>query len=153
MFGWLLGRRERFKPQARKPCIPTATMTSFPSTVYLAVSKGDFHDIVDESHHQDALARIRGGRKEAADGIDVNIVLRLEPDDPHETEAVAVVIEGEKVGNLPPEDASVMRDFLRMEGASEAHCLGEVVGGSDGESGDGAYLSVKLDMVWPPERD
>lgn len=52
-----------------------------------------------------------------------------EPDDPCNGNAVAVLIEKQKVGHLSPGDALVMGEFLRLEKASEAHCLGEIIRG------------------------
>lgn len=152
MFGWLFGKKERPRPQARELSVPEATMPKPPPTVYLATSNGDLHDIVGALRYQNALARICGGRTDESAEVDVNVVLQLEAGDLCDARAVAVVIEKQKVGHLSRGDAAVMGEFLRLQGASEAHCLGEIIRGWSQQNRDEGFV-VKLDMAWPPVRD
>lgn len=153
MFGWLFARRERPRTQAGEQDMPGVTHSERPPAVYLATSKGDFRDIVDQSSFQEALARICGDRTDKSAEVDVNAVLRLERGNSPDAKAVAVVIERQKVGHLSSRDAVVMEQFLHMQEASEAHCLGEIVRGCEPHTGGEVYFNVKLDIKWPPLRD
>jgi hypothetical protein len=62
---------------------------------------GDFEtDVVGESHYQDALAEIAGPKTEAGVDLEVKAQLVPEPDNPTDPQAVAVYIQGRKVGHL-----------------------------------------------------
>jgi len=62
---------------------------------------GDFEtDVVGESHYQDALAEIAGPKTEAGVDLEVKAQLVPEPDNSTDPQAVAVYIQGRKVGHL-----------------------------------------------------
>lgn len=153
MFGWLFARKEPPRTQAEEQDRPGVTQSERPPAVYLATSNGDFRDIVYQSGFQEALARICGDRTDKFAEVDVNAVLRLERGSSPDAKAVAVVIERHKVGHLSFRDALVMEQFLHMQKASEAHCLGEIDRGCEPRAGGEVYFNVKLDIAWPPLRD
>jgi hypothetical protein len=62
---------------------------------------GDFEtDVVGGSHYQAALAEIAGPKTEAGVDLEVKAQLVPEPDNPTDPQAVAVYIQGRKVGHL-----------------------------------------------------
>jgi hypothetical protein len=78
-------------------------------------------EVVGEASYQDNLWRIVGGRHSPDGRVreDLYAVLAAEPDNPYDANAVAVWIQGLKVGYLSHEDA--LRDrpgLLALEGAS-----------------------------------
>ena len=78
-------------------------------------------EVVGESHYQDALAWICGGRSEAGADLDTRALLRADPENPHDENAVEVRINGELVGflsrDLPPTFLpGCLRERLRSSG-------------------------------------
>jgi hypothetical protein len=57
--------------------------------------------VVGESHYQDALTAIVGGKRPESVRIPTQATLLPEPDNPYDPNAVAVYIAGQKVGHLP----------------------------------------------------
>ena len=68
---------------------------------------GDFEtDVVGESYYQDALEAIAGPKTKSGVELEVKARLVPEPENPHDANAVAVYIEGRKVGHLPRDMAA-----------------------------------------------
>lgn len=109
-------------------------------------------EIVGESFYQAALDAICGGK--CAEGhehyCEAEIV--MEDDNQHDANAVAVFIEGRKVGHLSRDDAPTYRRLMAAYGsaAQRVTCDARITGGWDrGERGEGDY-GVELD-IGPPE--
>ncbi len=104
-------------------------------------------DVVGESHYQDELNAIMGGenvrRREAT--------LVAEPENPHDPNAVQVVIAAMPVGYLKRADASKYQTLVRLASASGRRIATEAVilGGHELEDGSQAYFGVKLFLVTP----
>jgi hypothetical protein len=64
-------------------------------------------EVVGESHYQDNLWRLVGGRRQSDERVRVDVVavLAAEPDNPYDANAIAVWVRGLKVGYLSREDA------------------------------------------------
>lgn len=109
----------------------------------------DPHNIVGEAHYQDALASIAGPK--SADGADEWITAELipEPGNPYDPKAIAVMIDGEKVGYLSRQDAPLLSRLLKAAGADRAECDGTIEGGWKNARSEGSYC-VRLDIEWPP---
>lgn len=110
-------------------------------------------DVVGESHHQDELLALTGGRRRYG-GVDVEAVADLvpEPDNRFDPDAVAVHVEGAPVGHLRHGDAVDLRPLIdeavRRQGA--ARCRARIRGGWDRGRGDVGAFGVVLDL--PPAR-
>ena len=115
---------------------------------------GEFDfDIVGESFNQGALNRICGGKTDAGHELEVTAVLIEEPENPHDPNAVKVVIAGETVGHLCRLDAKLYKARLARAGLTGEPVSVEAIitGGWDrGARGEGHY-GVKLDMENPPD--
>ena len=61
--------------------------------------------VVGESHYQDALARVGGPKRAGGIEVEVQALLVAEPSNPYDANAVAVQIDGCKVGYLGRDDA------------------------------------------------
>ncbi len=125
-------------PQAAAPIPESANAPS------LATGRGYFYEVVGESHYQEALLRASEG---APDGR-FTARLVLEPENPHDPNAVAVHSpDGETVGYLPADDAvlyaRLLTDLLAHEVAPV--CPATLVGGS----ADKLNLGVRLDLDRP----
>lgn len=112
---------------------------------------GDTVPVVGESHYQDELDRICGGRCEDGHHREVVAVLMAEPSNPYDHNAVAVYVESVKIGHLSRDDAlaykTIVADLARrnMLGA----CRAVIAGGWDRGGGDIGHYGVKLDLAAP----
>lgn len=98
-------------------------------------------DVVGESYYQDALKQIANGERRRR----VVAQLVCEKDNPHDTQAVKVLIEGATIGHLSRDMARVHRRQLReaQQPEASAECEAVVVTGKDGVSG--VYLDLPYD--------
>jgi hypothetical protein len=104
-------------------------------------------DIVGESYYQDALAIIAGAKTEEGHEYFCRAQLRTEPDNPHDRNAVGVLIDGRKVGHLSRQDAEAYVAMLRNIGTPNQpyEVAAKIVGGWRRKRGEGHY-GVKLDL-------
>lgn len=104
-------------------------------------------EVVGESHRQDVLWRIVGGRRIERVRHDVYSTLRPEPTNIHDSNAVMVLIEDELVGYLSRHDAALYRPGLTRLMArtnTPVGLFGVIVGGGQRVDGLG-FLGVFLD--------
>ncbi len=106
------------------------------------------YDIVGESNYQKELNLICGGKTEDGHNKIVEARLIHEDDNPHDSNAVCVEINGYKVGYLPREDALNYRKQLADSGnpGIDAVCGAKIVGGWNRGNGDTGSYGVKLDI-------
>lgn len=102
-------------------------------------------DVVGESHHQDELLALTGGRRTWA-GAHRRVQARLEPEDdnPYDPQAVAVRIEENLVGHLPRQAARAYRPIIEetIQRFGVATCLAEIRGGWERSHGDVGHFGV-----------
>lgn len=105
-------------------------------------------DIVGESHYQQVLEAICGGRTEDSASHKTEAVLYLEDSNPHDNMAVRVDIGGETVGYLSRSDARSYRKQLKHLGHEclVCKCDAMVVGGWRRSRTDQGSFGVKLDL-------
>lgn len=105
-------------------------------------------DVVGESHYQEELWAIVGGRRLAPVRHDTYAILLPEPDNPVDENAISVWVELKLVGYLSREDAALYRDgLLRLIAENEPRPIAlhaQIVGGGEHEDRLG-YLGVFLD--------
>lgn len=110
---------------------------------------GDYDfEIVGESHYQDALNKMAGGKTEDGHEIETEATLILDDNNRHDNKAVAVFISGKMVGHLPRPTARSYRKRLTEAGfpAATGVCGALIVGGWRRKSGDEGHYGVKLDL-------
>ena len=113
----------------------------------------DEFDIVGESDYQAALGLMAGGKTE--EGVDHECDAQLVPErgNPYDANAVAVKIEGETIGYLSRENATVYRQRM---GKQIGACEARIVGGWSRKRGrgvvDAGHFGVKLAIAWPPRK-
>lgn len=128
------------EPVEQKPRRPSA---SGPRESRLA------REIVGESHYQHALADICGGKTPEGHLFACRAELRPEPDNPHDSNAVAVFIQDHKVGYLPKQSA---KRYGKAFGAASVSCAAQIVGGwrrREGRTWDEGHFGVELDLREP----
>lgn len=111
-------------------------------------------EVVGESHHQDELLELTGGRRRYG-GVDVEAVADLvpEPANPYDPSAVAVVIDERAVGYIRRKDLewlrSVIDDSLQLHG--RVTCRARICGGWDRGHGEVGWFGVTLLMPDPSD--
>jgi hypothetical protein len=94
-------------PEAPTP--PPPAPQSFEAALY---EGHETLDVVGESHYEDNLWRIVGGRSEERVKHPVHVVLLPESDNPYDPNAISVWVGGLRVGYLPRELAAAYRPGL-----------------------------------------
>lgn len=107
---------------------------------------GGSHDleVVGDSYYQDALWQLVGGRTTERIRMPIRAVLVADSDNPYDSNAISVWIDGATVGHLSREDAEAYRPGLLTLQAREGKAIaltGVIVGGGIREDGPG-YLGV-----------
>ena len=158
VLSWLFGKPKAPIVVSPAPVPTSARMPSKSLPIALA-GPGDFeHEVVGESFYQDALDAICGGKCEDGHEKQCTAILRPEPTNKYDKNAVAVVIEGRKVAHLSRDDAMEFHDDMRRLGLAgqEAMCNARINGGwsrarKGGRTEEGHY-GVELDLEWPLTR-
>jgi hypothetical protein len=105
-------------------------------------------EVVGESRYQDALWMIVGGRRPDAVRYQALALLRPEPDNPYDQNAIQVIVEGHLVGYLSREDAALYQPgLLRLMDecpTGRVALEAQIVGGGPRRDGIG-FLGVFLD--------
>lgn len=105
--------------------------------------------------YQDAYERVAGRKTEEGYDMPVLVVLRPEPSNPHDENAVAVWAGHRKMGYLPRQVAKRYRDALRGQGHGVLDAVADarIVGGwyreDDLEDYEGNY-GMRIDIAMPP---
>lgn len=151
--GWLTRMLAGAMSGAAKPERKAPPRSSGP--VPLAGDDSFSQEVVAESFYQDALDAICGGKCEDGHERECRAVLKPEPNNKHDSNAVAVVIEGATVAYLDRAMAIEFHSAMRALGApgSAASCAAIINGGwlrprARGKPDEGHY-GVELDLVWP----
>jgi hypothetical protein len=142
LFSWLFGAGA---PQADASAPRPRAKAATPSLIQ---NKGYNLEVVGEQHYQDALLRLVGGHSRTGHREEFEALLCAEPDNPHDPNAVAVIIRKAKVGYLPAEKAAVYRS--KLPDVAEAKCWAVVVGGWRTNQHDEGSCGVYLNARWPP---
>jgi hypothetical protein len=136
--------RSRLLRRVRAPALRTAAVATLVGDVEV--------DVVGESFHQDALLALTGGRRSYG-GASVPVVaeLRPDPDDPVDAEAVAVLVDGRRVGWMHHDDGLAWRATIERAIAERgtARCHAVIRGGWDRGHGDVGAFGVVL-LLPPP---
>jgi hypothetical protein len=127
------------------PAKTAANVESIEVTLYPG---DDPLEVVGESNYQDALWTVVGGRRREAVRYETQAVLEPEPHNPHDQNAIKVLVEGHHVGYMSREDAAAYRPgLLRLMKESPTGRVAleaQVVGGGPRRDGVG-FLGIFLD--------
>jgi hypothetical protein len=131
--------------------VESSSPASQPTAVML--SGGLEVGVVGESHYQDALTAIVGGKGRDSVRIPTHATLVPESDNPYDPNAVAVYIAGRKVGHLPRPAAQAFAPvaWRLAEQQQVGTCSATITGGWDRGDGDAGHFGVTLDLA-PPDQ-
>lgn len=127
-----------------------STMTKQSAALHLARGRGFTFNIVGEGSYQDALNAICGGKCEDGHKLLTTAQLCLQDDNPHDPDAVVVLIGGKVVGYVPRDLATDLRAAILKLNPDKrpVTCDAKIVGGWSHEDGEGHY-GVKLSISKP----
>lgn len=148
-------RKAKGEPPAPRPFPPPSpsTITQPPPVNSSAsapsqptIPRGGLVNVVGESYYQDALTKVTGGRR--SHGVDMNCVAMLipEPTNEYDRDAVAVTINGLKVGHLSREEARFYRPLVdqTIKAVGLATVEARICGGWDHGASDRGSFGVEL---------
>ena len=123
-----------------------------PADAFRMDASGGGYEVVGESYHRDGIAEIVGGSRPESVKLVAWASLVREPDNPHDPNAVAVVIDGHTVGHLGRKDAAAVAPVLDRIAAARLvpYCRADIFGGWDRSPVDRGDYSVTL-YFGPPE--
>jgi len=137
----LFKRREHDEPKSRgySPALVKETLGLPPLQGTTKVS------VIGESHYQDALSEICGGKTKDGYHLSLTATLQPEPANPYDPNAVGVHVRGLLVGYLPRELAAALHaDFLRLSPGRPITCKARILGGWLRPEGDEGSFGVDL---------
>lgn len=120
------------------------------SVVLMGNSDFDF-EVVGEAHCQDALEEICGGRTEDGVNRECVAVLAYDNGNQYDSNAVAVFVDGLRVGYLPRAVAKSYRQAMLSLNPSRAAvgCRAVIRGGWDRGGDDVGHFGIALDVAQP----
>jgi HIRAN domain len=111
------------------------------------VGDGQFgFQVVGESHHQTEIEQIVGGSAREGAHFRCTAILRPEPSNPYDPNAVEVLILNRQVGYIPAFQAPEMCAVLC---GSPAECDATIQGGWHRGTGDTGFFGVRLNIIRP----
>jgi hypothetical protein len=135
---------------ARKPATAASPGPPQKGRGAVAVGDGSYRfQVVGEASYQDALEVIVGGRSQDSVEHECVAVLVPEPDNPHDPNAVYILIDRRKVGYLPRDHAAAFKQALVVDGYVMCACYACIVGGWDRGGDDRGHFGVRLDVALP----
>jgi len=104
--------------------------------------------VVGTSFCQENLIRVCGPKKAASVELEVAAELVLENDNQADVNAVAVLVDGLKVGYLPKREAMIHRIFIYGSDYSKDRliCIGKISGGWDNGYGNCGHYGVAVEL-------
>ena len=146
------GKQKSETPESRHPERRPSTKRvdargDEPEDAVLLGSQGRI-SVVGESHYQDALDSVCGGKCEEGHGRKVYAELRLEPDNEFDPNAVGVLVDGQKVGHLSRQDAITYAPVLKVvtEAGKRPLARGFIRGGWKRPDGDEGSYGIELEL-------
>lgn len=126
--------------------MPFGWFSKKPRLPQLKPGRGWTTEVVGEASYQPSIAA--SYRKHGGKASDLKVTARLVFDNanPHDGNAIAVTIDGGKVGYLPRAAAAAFRETMQQGG----ECSAKITGGHQLADGNTAHYGVKLNLKWPP---
>jgi len=105
-------------------------------------------EVVGVSRRQQVIGAIVEAYGRSGRTVTTDALLVLEPENPHDANAVRVEIDGALIGYLSRENAARYRADLAAAGtpAATVQCKARIVGGFETASGERASFGVRLDL-------
>lgn len=144
LFSWLFGSSKPDTGSFRTPVTQPKT-NRFKSGPRIRWRENSYPmDAVGESNYQTALEGLTRGHNRDGHNLLIDAELLREPNNPYDTNAVAVRIGGHTVGYLPREQAVRVASQMRADGIDRATCGAKIVGGWRTNQFDKGSFGVRL---------
>jgi hypothetical protein len=106
--------------------------------------------VVGTSFCQENLIRVCGPKKAASVELEVPAELVLENDNQADVNAVAVLVDGLKIGYLPKREAMIHRIFIHGSDYIKDRliCIGKISGGWDNGYGNCGHYGVAVELPY-----
>jgi hypothetical protein len=120
--------------------------------IHLARGRGYTFELVGESYYQDTLDAICGGKCEDGHNFPVAVQLCFQENNPHDRNAIMVLINRKVVGYVPRHITAGMRlELLELNPTEHPiTCDAKIVGGwLRGDDGDEGHYGVRLNLSQP----
>jgi hypothetical protein len=149
IFDWLVGSSSKMGMEFRP--IRAAHTSGSLEPLHLAKGRGYTFEVVGESHRQQVLDAICGGKCEDGHDLKVTAQLLLVEGNPYDPNAVGVFVDCKLVGYVPRDLAPRIRaDLLRLSPDERpVTCDGRIVGGWDRGGYDEGHYGIKLSLSQP----
>lgn len=139
LLDWLLGASsDHNRPAAPQP-------------MHLAPGRGFTFELVGESHYQETLDAICGGKCDGGHKLQIIVQLCFQEDNPHDPNAIVVLVNRKAIGYVPRGIAAGMRSELLKLNPDErpVTCDAKIVGGWRRGDDDEGHYGVKLSLSQP----
>lgn len=122
-----------------------------PEPVHLAPGRGFTFEVVGEANYQDTLDAICGGKCEDGHRLPIRAQLVFQENNPHDRNAIAVLIYRDLVCYVPRDMAREMRSAILALNPQErpVTCDAQVVGGWLRDEDDEGHYGVRLSLAHP----
>ena len=140
LFNWLIGST------------PAPTSEAALQPIHLARGRGYTFELVGESHFQDTLDAICGGKCEEGHKLPIAAQICFHEDNPHDPNAIVILVDRKPVGYVPRDIAAGMRSELLALNPDErpVTCDAKITGGwRRGDDDDEGHYGVKLSLAQP----
>jgi hypothetical protein len=143
LFAWFKGSPDR---RGSTPRVSTKLVVDRRTGESVDVGNGEYEqEVHGESHYQNALATIAGGKEQRGKEFECQAILEREPSNRYDKNAVKVTVNNLLVGYLPREDAEIFCRWATRKGAVSVTCNALVVGGWHDDKSEGSY-GIRLDI-------
>ena len=151
LFDWLLGAKPTEPDQCEWRPIRSAHTSGSVEPVHLARGDGYTFEAAGESHRQEVLDAICGGKCEEGHNLEVTAQLLLIEGNPYDPNAVGVFVNSQLVGYVPRHVAPHMRaEILRLSPDERpVTCDAQIVGGWDRGHGAEGHYGIRLSLSNP----
>ena len=148
LWDWLFSSKET---ESEWRAVRSPQTTGSVDPLHLARGRGFTFEVVGESHRQDVLDSICGGKCDEGHDLKVTAQLLLIEDNPYDPNAVGVFVDCQLVGYVPRNVALHMRcEILRLNPDERpVTCDARIVGGWDRGDGDEGSYGIRLSLSNP----
>ncbi|HVM34542.1 MAG TPA: HIRAN domain-containing protein [Actinomycetota bacterium] len=145
--GRALESAENDAPRPRYEIVDARDESTLPPNVVLLGGQGRV-EVKGESNYQDALDAICGGKCEAGHGRKVLAVLQPEPENPYDSNAIAIHVDGKLVGYMPKQAAAEYAPIAQLLASKGKVGAGRafIKGGWRRADGDEGEYGIELEL-------
>lgn len=144
LLNWLIGGSAAARPSYRARPDSAEGVSGF----LIGDGQFGFH-VVGTSNHQAMLKKLNHGPHHQSAHALCHAILRPEPTNPYDRNAVAIYVDEWPIGYLDRPSAKEFNAELARAGCAEAYCEAKIVGGWDRGEGNKGSFGVRLNACLP----